>query len=207
ELIALLLESEEIKRLEPNINRAQRAVRFSYALYSYHNEAGYRCFDVTRNTAQARKELDILSEYPTLTRAKRRLDHMRKRLQLCSSLTNLFPSRSACFHYHLKQCLGACVAQETVAEYNDRADQAYEYLRTVFDEDFLLVDQGRTSEERAIVLVQDGKYRGFGFVSEEVPLDLPTVEREITFYAAYPDTARIIQRFMSEHPAVKVLPL
>ncbi len=207
ELVALLLESQEIKRLQPAINRAQRRIRFSHAVYSYFNEKGYRCFDVTRNTAQARKELDIVSEYPSITRAKGRLDAIRRRLELCSSYTNLFPSRSACFHYHLKQCKGACIGAETPEVYNERAAEAYAFLRTVFDEDFLLIDQGRSPEEKAVVLVRGGNFQGFGFVDESEAQDLAGVERQLRPGMAYPDTARIIQRFMSDNPAIKMIRL
>lgn len=207
ELVALLLESDEIKKLQPNINRAARAYRFSHAIHTYINDRGYRCFDVVRNTAQARKELDVISEYPSITRAKGRLDYVRKQLELCSAFTHLFPTKSACFHYHLKQCRGACAGKEEVAIYNDRADMAMEYLRTVFDSDFLLVDQGRNLNEKAVVLVREGKYQGFCFVNEDEAHDLESIELALRRCKAYPDTARIIQRFMSDHPAVKLVSL
>lgn len=207
ELVALLLESQEIKRLLPPINRAQRGRRFSYAINSYYDKNGYRCFNVIRNTAQARKEHDIISEYPSMSSAKGRLNYVRQQLELCSSMTNLFPSRSACFHFHLKQCRGSCAGQESAEEYNERADMAYTYLRTVFDEDFLLIDVGRNNEEKSVVLVRDGKYQGFGFLSEEEAHDINTIERELRTCVAYPDTSRIIQRFMSDKPAVKVVRL
>lgn len=207
ELVALLLESQEIKRLLPPINRAQRGRRFSHAIHAYYDKRGYRCFNVVRNTAQARKEYDIISEYPSMSAAKGRLDYVRKQLELCSSLTNLFPSRSACFHFHLKQCKGACAERESVADYNERADMAYEYLRTVFDEDFFLIDEGREPAEKSVVLVRDGKYRGFGFLSEDEAHDLASIERELRTCNAYPDTARIIQRYMVDKPAVKLVRL
>lgn len=207
ELVALLLESQEIKRLLPSINRAQRGKRFSYAINAYLDDKGYRCFNVIRNTAQARKEHDIISEYPSMTAAKGRLDYVRKQLELCSSLTNLFPSRSACFHYHLKQCRGACIEKESPEVYNERAEMAYTYLRTVFDEDFFLIDVGRTKEEKSVVLVREGKYQGFGFLSEDEAHDIDSIERSLRTCNAYPDTARIIQRFLIDKPAVKMVRL
>lgn len=207
ELVALLLESDEIKKLQPNINRAARAYRFSHAIHTYINDRGYRCFDVVRNTAQARKEMEIISEYPSITRAKGRLDYVRKQLELCSAFTHLFPTKSACFHYHLKQCRGACAGKEEVSAYNERADMATEYLRTVFDTDFLLIDQGRNINEKAIVLVRDGKYRGFCFMEEDEAHDLESIELALRKCQAYPDTARIIQGFLNEHPTVKMVVL
>jgi DNA polymerase-3 subunit epsilon len=198
ELVALLLESEEIKRLQPRINRASRGKRFNYAIHSYLNERGFRCFDVVRNTAQARKELDIISEYPSLSRAKGRLNFVRKHLELCSAFTNIYPSRGACFHFHLKQCRGGCAGQEDPTEYNLRAEDARLHLRNVFDDDFLLFDTGRTHDEMSVILVEEGKYRGYGYVDKEycdnIAMAIDSVKRSVT----YPDTARIIQRYVSE---------
>ncbi len=205
ELIALLLENQEIKRLKPRINKALRRSHFDYAIHSYLNERGYRCFDVVKNTAQARKELDLISEYPSITSAKGRLDYVRKQLSLCSAFTHLFPSKSACFHYHLKQCKGACAGQETSEAYNLRANEAYDFLRTVFDRDFLLFDRGRTQEEKAVVLVREGHYQGFGFIHQEEAYDLQSIFRALRTCPPFPDSARIIQRFLVDSPVAKVL--
>lgn len=205
ELVALLLESEEIKRLMPSINRAQRRRRFPHAIHAYTNEQGYLCFDVVRNTADNRNKLDIISEYPSITRAKGRLEYMRKEYELCSRFTNLFKSRSVCFHYHLKQCRGACGALESVEEYNERAEVAREHLRTVFDVNFILVDEGRSSDEHAVILVEEGRYRGYGYVEPDQLNDLAQVRDAIRTCEGYPDTARIIQRFLNDNPRARTI--
>jgi DNA polymerase-3 subunit epsilon len=198
ELVALLLESEEIKRLQPSINRAQRATRFRYAIISYLDKNGYLRFEVERNTAQVRKEKDIVSEYPSLSRAKGRLNFVRKHLELCGVLTHTAPSSSACFYYHLKQCHGACAGVEPPESYNARAEEARLHLRNVFDYDFLLFDRGRTHDEEAAVLVRNGRYQGFGFVPCNEAHDVESVLRCIKTFQTHPDTSRIIQRFVSE---------
>ncbi|RME94621.1 MAG: DNA polymerase III subunit epsilon, partial [Bacteroidetes bacterium] len=207
ELVALLLESHEIKRLKPPINRAQRRTRFPYAIHSWVNESGYRCFAVVANNAANRKKHQIMSEYPSLSRAKGRLDAMVRRFELCSKYCDLHKGRGACFHFHLKQCYGACCAQEDPAAYNARAEEALEKLKTVFDEDFLLLDAGRQPTEQAVVLVREGQFAGFGYVSSEEAQDKDSLLAAVKAYPSYPDTARIIQRFMSDHPKAKVIPL
>ena len=199
ELVALLLESEEIKRLQPPINRAQRGTRFKHAIISYVNDRGYRCFDVVRNTAQARKEQDVISEYSSISRAKGRLNFVRKHMELCSAFTNLFPSKSACFHFHLKQCHGACAGHEDPETYNARAEEARLHLRTVFDDDFILLDKGRSHDEQSVVLVSEGRYQGFGYIDKETSGNMEAVLASIKRSKTYPDTARIIQRFVNEN--------
>ncbi len=207
ELVALLLESHEIKRLKPSVNRAQRQIRFPFAIKAYHNEAGYLCYEVIRNSAKARKEFDIVSEYPSLSRAKGRLNHLVKKFELCAGYCHLHHTRGACFHYHLKQCHGACIGEEEVQNYNERAEEARLQLRTIFDEDFILFDEGRQADECSIVLIEDGRYQGFAFVERDAILSADELKSEIKNYISTPDTSRIIQRFMSNNPKAKLIPL
>ena len=198
ELVALLLESEEIKRLQPSINRAQRHTKFAYAIVSEINDKGYRVFDIARNTAQLRKEADVISEFPSLSRAKGRLNFVRKHLDLCGIYTKLSTGSSACFYFHLKQCHGACVEQESPEDYNLRAAEARLLLRNVFDFDFLLFDRGRTHDEEAAILVREGKYQGYTFINKDDANDVESVVRSVKCSQTHPDTARIIQRYVSE---------
>ncbi|MEM1358322.1 MAG: exonuclease domain-containing protein [Bacteroidota bacterium] len=198
ELVALLHESEEIKRLQPTINRAQRHTKFPYVIISKLNELGYRIFEVVRNSAKVRKEEDVISEFPSLTRAKGRLNAVRKHLELCGIYTNVVKGSSACFYFHLKQCHGACAEKESPEDYNARAEAARLHLRNVFDYDFLLFDRGRTHDEEAAILVESGKYQGFTFLSKEDSHDLSSIVNSIRRLQTHPDTARIIQRYVSE---------
>ena len=197
ELVALLHESEEIKRLQPQINRAQRRNKFAYCIVSRVNKHGYRCFDIVKNTAQVRKEEDVISEFPTLSRAKGRLNFVRKHLDLCGIYTKLNNGK-ICFYYHLKQCRGACCGEEDSATYNERAEMARLHLRNVFDYDFLLFDRGRNHMEEAVVLVQEGKYRGYAYVSKDESLSTEQIVDRVKWIESHPDTARIIQRFVSD---------
>jgi DNA polymerase-3 subunit epsilon len=207
ELVALLLESEEIKRLNPKINRAQRSRKFPWAIHAYENDRGYLCFDVIRNNQDNRKKYDVVSEFPSMSRAKGRLDHARKLFELCSSFTNLFPSKTACFHYHLKQCHGACAGKETLEVYNERAERARELVKTIFDQDFYLLVEGRAPGEAAVVLIEEGRYRGFGYVDETTTANPEDLRTAIRPTHGWPDTARIIQRYLSDHPKAKCLSL
>jgi len=87
-------------------------------------------------------------------------------------------SGKPCFQYHIKKCQGACAGKETPEEYNLRVQKAVDYLRIDFPEDFLLIDQGRSKDEKAVILVEDGQYKGFGYISVENNInDLETVIR------------------------------
>ncbi len=207
ELVALLLEAHEIKRLKPPINRAQRKTSFPFAIHTYTNNEGFICFDVIRNSHELRDKHDVISEYPTMSGAKGRINFVLRELELCARFCHIFPGNGACFNYHIKQCRGGCAGQESVEDYNARATQAAERLRTVFDTDFLLLDVGRSEDESAVIRIQNGYFTGFGYVSKDTPATKTTLNDAVKTYPPYPDTARMIQRFMSENGGVKKIRL
>ncbi|MCB0552072.1 MAG: 3'-5' exoribonuclease [Phaeodactylibacter sp.] len=206
ELVALLLESHEIKRLSPPINRAQRIRRFPFVVHTYENEAGYRCFEIAQVTAKTRPQYHIISEYPKLSSAKGHLTRMQAAYELCPRLSGLQSGKGACFHYHIKQCHGACAGKEPADAYNERAEQAQGQLSTVFDQDFFILDQGREPEEYAVVLVEEGSFRGFGYIAREAVNGHPEPLRDaIRHLPGNPETTRIIQRFLSSGKGFKVV--
>ena len=204
ELIALLLESHEIKRLRPPVNRAQRLRNFPFVIHSYYTKAGYLAFDVARVTAKTRKDYNIVSAYPKLSSAKGHLKRNLEAFELCPKLCGLEKGKGACFHYHLRQCHGACAGQEAIAAYNERAEEVRMALLTVFEEDLLLVDQGRSDGEAGVVLIKDGACRGYAYVGvEELDGDLADVAMRIRRLQGTPEMSKIIQRYLVDHPGLR----
>lgn len=205
ELLALLLESFEIKRLSPPVNRAQRMRKFPFVIHYYYNEAGYLCFEMARVSARERKKLNLVSEYPTMSRAKGRLEYIFREYELCARFCQLDSSRGPCFHFHLQQCKGACAGVEPPEGYNLRAEEALERLSTIFDQDFFILDNGRHRDEYAVVQVQDGAYRGFGYIGQEDNLSITALRDAIKTFPSNPETIRIIQRYLHQNPKLKII--
>ncbi len=207
ELIALLLESHEIKRLRPPVNRAQRQRRFPYVLHTWTDQSGYRRFAFDHVTAQQRKKLTVIAEFPSMGRARGRLGRVAEHFELCARLAGLQNGKGPCFHFHLKQCHGACAGHEAADTYNARADEAMEMLKTVFDEDFFILDKGRSSDERSVVLIIEGAYQGFGYVDADALNGDPAVLREaIKPREGNPETTRIIQRYLNKAKGIQIVP-
>jgi len=205
ELVALLLESEEIKRISPSVNRAQRQRNFPYLIHSYVNEGGYLCLNVTQVTAKTRRQLQLVAEFPKLSHARGRLQYAMKAFELCGRFCNIQPGKGACFHFHLKQCRGACAGQEPPESYNERVLQAMEAMTTVFDRNFFILDKGRHTDEYAVILVEDGAYCGFGYVDRDSADDLNALRDVVRKRSGNPETTRIIQRFVADNEAAKIV--
>ncbi|MDX1665575.1 MAG: exonuclease domain-containing protein [Saprospiraceae bacterium] len=206
ELVAYLLESHEIKRLSPPINRAQRLRHFPYVVHCWEDDEGYLCFGMKKTNARERKKLRVLAEYPTMGRAKGSLKRAMEEYELCARLCGVQNGSGACFEYHLRQCEGACIGKEAVDSYNQRAEEARERLRTIFDEDFIVLDQGRRHGEKSVVLIESGRYRGFGYVEEEdLKGDFQLLYDCIQPYPGNAETSRIILRYLSKNKEAKVV--
>ncbi len=206
ELIALLLESYEIKRLRPFINRAQRVQHYPYMVYQYQNEDGYICLEIEKITRKSRKQRDIVAEFPKVRSAKGKLEWAKKEYGLCSLFTGAQKGNGPCFEYHLKQCTGACINLESPDEYNERVRAAMEWLKTVFEESFLIIDVGRTQDENAVISVENGEYCGFGYADlSEMNGNLEDLKDIIKSFPGNPETNRIIRKFMAENSKLKVI--
>ncbi len=199
ELIALLLESYEIKRLQPPINRAQRRTTFPYIMFAWKDENGYLRFTTDKVKLKERKNLRIIGEYPSIASARSRLGLVNEEFELCGKLTGKEKGSGACFSFHLKQCQGACIGQESPEEYNQKVEEAIPYLGIAFDEDFILIDEGRHEQERAVVLVENNRFQGFGFISTENGYqDIEELRTAIDPYPHTPENLGIIQRYLSK---------
>ena len=206
ELVALLYESYEIKRLKPRINRAQRNQHFPYAVITYTNEDGYICFDIKRNSKRVRKEFKIISEYPKIHSARSYLKKAIEEFELCHRHCNVEKTEAACFYYHVNLCQGACVGEESAADYNLRASDAEVMLSNYLSGNYFVIDKGRTSEEKAIILIEDGEYCGFGYIdTENNNGGIEDMKEAIKRFPNNPETVRIIRRFVESKKGVRVL--
>ncbi len=206
ELLALLYESHEIKKHRPYVNRAQRVRHFPFVIHTFEDAKGYMHFDVGKPLAAERKKLRVVAEYPKLAHAKRHLQSKIKDYELCGKLCGLEKSSSFCFQYHLKQCKGGCGGLESAESYNERANEALEQLSNVFERDFVVIDKGRSEEERSIVLVEDGEYSGFGYIdAAESISSVSALRHSITAYDSNPEVKRIIRGYLHKNPKTKVI--
>lgn len=211
ELVALLLEDYEIKRLKPSINKAQRKTFFPYAIYSFSDDKSYIRFHAVKNVAIIRKKHTILQEFEKLSDAKSFLKNLAKRYELCEKLmeppyteggnNELFKS---CFYHQIGQCYGACIGAEAAEEYNIRAHEALEKLNKHFNEDFFIIEKGKNADEKAVILVQDGEYYGFGYI-DNTSFTTEDLFEAVKKYPSNSECNRIIRLYLSKNKGAKIL--
>jgi len=201
ELTALLLESAEIKRNKPLFNRAQLRTVFTYGLFSYQNSDGYICLNIDKNN---RKD-PPLTTFTNQLSAKEFLFNLVEEHGLCQKLCGLYKTQHACFHYHIKQCNGACIGKETPGNYNLRVKESIKRFK--FDQsNFIIIDKGRTTEERALVAVENGKYVGFGFIDKSlISSNINFLMGSINPYPDNKDAQQIIRNYVRRNEHVRII--
>ncbi len=201
ELVALLHESAEIKRLQPAVNRAQRTRQFVGAIFAYTDLLGYRCLVSGKNTVKNAKNLELIAQYPKPDNARNYLQSLVYQHELCHRLTHLDSSDHACFHYNIKKCFGACVGEELPEDYNIRVEAAIAKISRRLSGNFFFVEKGRTEDEVAVVGVKEGRYMGYGYVSaDDGGQSVAHLLDCLSTTFPDPDAGRIILGYVEKHP-------
>lgn len=199
ELVALLLESDEIKKHKPLYNRAQRRSIFGYGLFEYTDDQDYHRLFIGRNMNGKQP----VTSFTTMEHARNYLYGIVEQFELCQKLCGLYDTDGACFHYGIKQCRGACTGLETPASYNRRVDAAVR-LSGFMHADFYVIDHGRHDEEVAVVKVSGGRYAGFGY-TDIAFTDLESLDGCIKTYDDNRDTRQIIRNFLKKNPRTRIV--
>ena len=201
ELIALLMESAEIKNHKPRFNRAQRRTGFRWGIYSHTDENGYIRFSY-RNV---RDDEVPLSVFVSRDRARGKLDQIIGDYNLCQKLCGMYETDGPCFHRQVSLCRGACCGEESPKSYNERALMALDEF--IFRErNFFIIDRGREDEERSAVKIVNGKYAGFGFFCiNDVGFGLTAVHDCIRPAADNRDIQVIIRSYLKNHRVERII--
>lgn len=195
ELIALLYESDLIKHHHPPCNRAQRRTSYNNSLMYKKDDNGYINFIFEK----IHLNMEPLITYTSLKSGKEELAGYVEEFQLCQKLCGLYETDSACFHYGIDECKGACICEEDPEEYNKRAQK----LIDKFDfskRNFLIIGQGRKQAENSVVHVKKGKYQGWGFFeSEFTGNDTGMILDSIKHYEENRDVRSIIKNYIRKN--------
>jgi DNA polymerase-3 subunit epsilon len=201
ELIALLKESEEIKINKPIYNRAQRKTLFGWALYTQKTPNGYISLKIEK--ADGRKK--EITSFTSLEEGKKNLFKITEQYNLCQKINGLYNTKKSCFQYDTKQCYGACIDKESPEDYNKRVDN-FIIENSFANNNMVIVDKGRSHDERSAILIENGIYKGYCFYSLNFQVNNIDILRNIIIpMQSNRDTKNIIQRYLRKHKVQKVL--
>ncbi len=198
ELIAVLLENSEIKHLQPEINRAQRRKSFPFAIYYYFDEGGYLQLKVRKkNRIETPGTAAILHELPDHHSAISYLRGLTDQYALCQKKSDIDTGPGPCFYHQVGKCAGACIGKEAPDDYNLRVREAVAATQQNIDEDFALIDQGRSPDEKSILLISKGRVMGWGYVENDTPIvTVEDVIDHIQARSSMPEDHKFVAHFV-----------
>ncbi len=201
ELVALLKESEEIKRNKPKFNRALRRTIFTHGLFSFKDSNGYINLKIERIKGNQKP----ITTFSNINAGKSFINKMIEKKQLCQKLCGLYKTKSSCFGYDIKTCLGACVSVESNEAYNKRVLSLIK-SNNFKDQNMILIDSGREVDERSAILIENGVYKGFAYFNLNFQINKIDVLKSIlTPMEHNKDAKHIIQSFMRRNKRLKII--
>lgn len=191
ELIALIFESQEIRRLWPKYNLAQKFKTEEWGVFEYEDRAGYLRFSINTVGRGARPLISFSSKGDAWNFMWEKV----REFDLCPKLTGLQVAKGLCFSYQTGECKGACMGVETSKKYNKRVQTA---IDSFFEKgnSVAIVGRGRKHNERSLVLVENGMYLGFGFFDKDETLaDFESAKN----YIKFSKENRIVQNLINSY--------
>lgn len=200
ELIALLFESDEIKRLKPLYNRAQIRSVFHYGIFLNISPEGYFHLSVGKNEALSKP----LTSFSSAREAKDFLHNLAEDYLLCHKYCDLHTGEGPCFSHQIHQCEGACIGKESPESYNEKVQKATErmHFRT---KDFFLLVEGRNSKELGVVQVKSGSYKGYGYMKKVKQLSIDKLKDCIEPKNSNKDSNNIVLSWIRNHSCEMIL--
>ena len=206
ELIAMLHESKEIKRLLPVINKAQRVKEYPYFVHSFYDAQGYINFEILKYSKKNEKGKNIIQRFSKIAGARGSVRNRIGALELCSRLGGVDKVEGPCFRYKIGKCYGACIGEEDAETYNERAQMAIETFDQLFEENMFIIDDGRSPGEKSVVLIEEGQYHGHGSIgSEDVQYGVEELKEAIDYVEPNPETNRIVRRYLEGSISAKTI--
>lgn len=187
EIMALLVETLEIKRLWPPFNSALKLPKAVWGLFYYQDGSGYFRFQVARVT----KNLIPLETFFSSEEAFQFLRSGIESYRLCQRLCGL--RKVSCEVVQDSTCLGACKSSESPEDYNARVE---EFLRLIRESkrDLMLTLPGRAEGERAFCYFEGGMLSRYSFLEAD---GFPDPE-QLEVVSRVPETFYVLRQFIHQ---------
>lgn len=165
ELLALLIESEKIRKHYPKFNRAQKKPTATFQIIHYINQSGIIQLAVQKVRSSHRSA----ATFYRYAEAVEALENLCEKFKLCPRFCSLQQGVTSCSHYRIHSCEGICEEKETVAEYNSKVEEALRSFKNK-QNSFVIHGKGRTKDEIGFALILQGMYQGFGFFEKDISI-------------------------------------
>ena len=201
ELIAQLKEDQEIKHNKPSLNRSRKRISFHLALDAFTDNDGF----IHLNIKKVKAAKNPLITFSNIYDARKTLFRMAKEFNLCLKFLGLSDLEEACSTYNDNDCDGACLKAETAETYNQKVHDAVgQYSYT--NKNMIIVDKGRTVDERSAILIENGIFKGVSFYNLNYQINnIDILKNKITPMQDNRDIKHLIELYLRKKKVIKLI--
>jgi DNA polymerase-3 subunit epsilon len=192
ELMALLLECSEIKKLWPVYNRALKRFEPKFGLYEYEARSGYRYLAIGK-----------LAKFQTCIQV---FNNEYEGVNLLRGLAEQFDIDHRFCKYgkpaegEFLQPTNNLTELPDPENHNQQIADAIDYL-SKSQPSFAIVDKGRSADERSCIWVENGAFYGMGYISNDVGFnDASELKEYVTPYRSNQYIMQLIAGFAQKFP-------
>lgn len=192
ELMALLLECSEIKKLWPAYNRALKRFEPKFGLYEYEARNGYKYLAVGKLAKFQTCIQAFDKEYEGMNALRNLAEKFEIDYRFCKYGK---PAESVFFN-----AVGSNPLPD-IDFHNEKVTEAVEFL-IQSKKTFAIVDKGRTGEERSCIWVEKGDFYGMGYVPSEFGITKSSSLKEyIIPYKSNHYMTQLVNNFVIKYPS------
>lgn len=189
ELMALILESHEIKNNWPEHNKAQKSYEPKYGLFDYQDRSGIIRLGIELITKH--RHIKPLMAFSSKINAIEQIREFVNTFDLCMQLSGvqLICENEIC----------ACKNNITVYEYNAKVNDLVVHLSN--NNSYFIIDIGRNRKEYSVIWINNGTFIGMGYVP--VTVKPKQTDEVISYIKKYKENFYIInqiQNYIAENP-------
>lgn len=192
ELMALLLECDEIKKLWPAYNRALKRFESKFGLYQYEARNGYKYLAIGKLTKFQTCIQEFNSQYDGITVLQNLVQQFKIDHRFCqygmSIVGEFFPKKDL-------------TNLPDVITHNEKIENAIEFLLSS-RASFVIIDKGVSIEEKSCIWVENGHFYGMGYFPSEIGFaELSEIKNYLTPCRSNQYIMHLIYSYVEKFPA------
>lgn len=194
ELMALILESHQIKHYWPQYNRVQKRNEAVFGIIDYTDQRGFKRLAIEK----MKRGVKPLAAFGTYIDGLAVMRQVTDEFDLCHRLTGIATDTAVCEE---KKCACLGSTKKKINQYNKKVEKAVSALTK--NESFVILEEGRKQDEIAVVMVEKGEFKRMGFINPEElnPACLtPEVFEKLPMYRENFNIRQIISGYKINHP-------
>lgn len=201
ELIAMLMENQDILHNKPKYNRGSRSITFNQSIYQELDKDGYLSLQIQK-TNRAKQEV---FSFINAAKAQSFLYKITEKYELCQKINLLERSADHCFPFTINECRGACVFKEDTIAYNTRVEEVLEKYNSDKN-NTIIIDKGRNSNEKSAILIQNNVVLGYAFFDLNFQVSsIEILQNILTKLDKNPEYPYLIKTYYDKKKALKTI--